>query len=767
MVKFLSVMINPLRQLLRQRSFWVIQALLAAPPLLIALVASLNPSFLTTVRFNVPGIGEISLFLLVIPLLAAPVILRDLGQVGELLWSSPLDGLAHFIACYLGAWLAMLIASLVQLGAWFLGDLVFPSMLGAWAWGFSLIIYLIANTLALATLFLLVMILRRMLPLVITWVALWIWLFFDLVFSESFAESFRPMQSTAFNNIFFTHMQLSPSLGLGLGEGRFLGMVAWFLGLSLAVFGLALLVSFWADRRRATRLVQAPAGLFALGLIAALAGFVLNSRALNAYDLPASPYDPQIDLWIVQEQRASIEIDVGSGSLTGNSILVLLPSKAPQRPEVILRLNAGLGMTASDATGASLPTERLGDSIIIALPEIPKEPVTLNLSWQGELQYPYAVFEQFWKHSDAPFPYPYTHMPQLLQALLVKQGGYILRDGDWQPYPWTSGAHNAETSHIELRAEDAQVAAPIPLIDEAVIYDGAMPDALLAFLPTDQTSYRAMTIAASPLAGVQQVARAQAIASAAQRLSALADTPPPRNVIIAPYLSRLVWCDDLLLVPDGGGQYLSLPLGWFFWVDAVHTDQDQFQLFSTSRLAREWLLNRLPPPQRLFQPVLYQDSGQPQALLNPSKLDWEAKNSTWVQAVEAKDFETYWNPRRALEMNPAGKWAAVGFWLALELSDEDTRQENLAFTQELYDLFLAGQRVGDRQQALFQKLMWPDYMESEVTQRLVLQLHAWAEKIGLQQAVELAVDVIIENQPVTVEAWIAELELRSGKMIGE
>ena len=406
---------------------------------------------------------------------------------------------------------------------------------------------------------------RRMLTLYLGWAVLWVALFYSLLFSDGLWETFSPMQATAFYNIFFHNLKLSASLGLGLAADRVTGMGIWFLSVSLTVAGLALFLLLLADRRRTVRRAWLPLLFFSGSLCLAVTGYALNTRAIIAHAQTTSPLDPQIDAWQVLSQQTEVDVNPDSGLISGTSRLALSPQGPLTHPEIILRLNPGLTMTAANAeTGQSLPVQRRGDSVAIGLPAIPTEPLTLDLAWQGRLRFPLSTFEMNWLFSDAPFPINFMYMPQAIQGLLTSQGGYLLRDGDWMPWPWTSLPHQAEKTSLVIRSAGGDPVAPgkgsDPLQAGQVAYQEPLPEVILAFLPDRQVSLDGTTLSFSPLVGNQQIQQGRLFAEAAAQLSALTGEPPPRQIVIAPYLGRLVWSDDLLLVPDGSGFYHFRPV---------------------------------------------------------------------------------------------------------------------------------------------------------------------------------------------------------------
>ena len=143
---------------------------------------------------------------------------------------------------------------------------------------------------------------------------------------------------------------------------------------------------------------------------------------------------------------------------------------------------------------------------------------------------------------------------------------------------------------------------------------------------------------------------------------------------------------------------------------------------------------------------------------------WVAEDGSWVQEVENMDLQTAWNPRRQTSLSPAGEWAAVAFWLALELSDPQVRQADLDLIA-----YFAGEgkelKSGNKRYELMSNLLWPSSMDSEAARQIVWDLHQWAEAVGPQDALDLAVSVIQETHPETVEQFISELEERSQQPI--
>lgn len=758
---YTSIVRNSIRQIWRKKAFWVITGVLSLAPLLISVIVYLvNPDSPVAPGVGAPGVFTLSLNYLVLPFLVAPAILDDFGKVGEILWSGPLDNLVYFAGRFSGLWLALAAGSLVQLTAWFLASLVWLNLLTEWVWLLSLAIYLLANTLGLSLVFLLAVLFRRNLPLMLTWAALWVGMYYSVIFGAALAESFTPMISMAFTNIFFHNLSLSPSLGLGLVRGQLLGMFAWFFGVSLAALSLALLLTALLDERRSTRLGWLMPTLAGAALLAAVGGYAVNARATAAHAVPVSPQDVQVDAWEVQRQHTVLQVDARSGRISGEAEMVFAPVEELKKAELVLRLNAGLELTAlSGESGDALEAQRVGDSVVIQLPAAPQAPIILKLSWAGRLQIPYTAFEQQWRWHDAPGDYGYRSMPQALYGLVQSNGGFLLRDGDWMPWIWTTSPHLAAENTLEIHPRGGRAVASTPLQDGAAVWQGSIPEGLLVFLPGKQISAGYSTLVISRLAGTQHQAQARRYASAAQVVAEQFEIPAPRYVVVLPYLNKLVWSGDLLLIPDGSGQYINISLIWLYYHDATNPrKQPYLERAALHNLARLYLLNQAPPAPLAVKALLAHE-GQELEVVNPipvSSENWLAGSGRWVQAPEAFDYDTLWSPRRWILPTEQGEWSAVAFWLALELSDSQTRQgdlDGLAF-------FNASHPNDDRsaRNDLLVERIWSQLLDSTRARDIVLRLHALSDQLGAQQTIALLRSLIQENHPETVTELLDQME---------
>jgi len=160
--------------------------------------------------------------------------------------------------------------------------------------------------------------------------------------------------------------------------------------------------------------------------------------------------------------------------------------------------------------------------------------------------------------------------------------------------------------------------------------------------------------------------------------------------------------------------------------------------------------------------------GQRSELVNAAEYDeamWVEGNGRWAQEPESFDFQTLWNPRRQLILNQQGEWGAMAFWLAVELSDEETRQadlDGLIFFDQNY-------HNQDRSELndLMDERIWPDLIYTSESLELIFQLHAMVQRQGAQEVFTLLAGAMRETRPHTVDQLLVEMDKRSENQINE
>ena len=220
-------------------------------------------------------------------------------------------------------------------------------------------------------------------------------------------------------------------------------------------------------------------------------------------------------------------------------------------------------MTRAIAGGNEpLTWERQGDSVIFALPAPAEGALWLELDWEGELQISFLSYDLPWKWADAPGYYSYPYAPLPVRGLLWPHVGYLLRDGDWMPWPWVTTPHQALAGRVSITLNGAQAIAPAPLQDGEVVLDAPLPEALLVYHDAAPAKAGNMKIIATPRLNAPAMQQVYLFVAAVQQASEMLGETPPGTLVVLPYLDRIIWAGDLLLLPDGSGKYISNHLFW-------------------------------------------------------------------------------------------------------------------------------------------------------------------------------------------------------------
>ena len=767
MTKFWSIAMTEARLLWRGRSFWIVQAILFLPASIFAAVSRVYNSITyeaAGVGIGIPGQATLFIYFLLIPILVSPAITRDLGKPGELLWSSPLEPLTHLAGTFCGLWLGLLPGIFLQIGAWWLAGLFVPSILSDLSWSYSLLIYLVTITVALSLSILLATLFRRTLIVLITWVVLWVILYFMITGLDMFV----PAQASSLFNIYFSNLQISPSLGLGPFRDLFFSMIMWFAGISLILLCLTLYLSLITDRRKSIGNSRAAFMVSGAAILLLVSGFLINRKAVSAHAMPSSPFDIQQEMWQVDTNLMKVNVDADTGNVEGRALMVLKPLQQIDTNQVVLKLNPGLELQAiQDGTGRALNVKREGDGIVIELLEPPGESLTLQLSWQGKLYLPVQAFGFRWEYPDAPDVY-LNGVPQPPGALLFKGIGYLLRDGDWYPWPWIAGPRQALINQITISSEAENVLSSVPLESGEATWEGAMPPVFLVFYPPGNEAVGEGKIYYGSLSGSQQVEKSRLFAAAMRDLSPILGIKPAKNVVALPYLGNIIWTEDLLLVPDGSGFYT--PKAFESALNGVISPQNHplFTRVFYYALVRTWLFNLIPPePEPYGHPTIEYEGKEikGQSLDLPQNI-WQEERCRWFQPPEVLDLKYVWNPRRSTYIKPSGEFASLAFWIAMELSDPKVMREDLDLMAYL-DTPESEEAGGTARYTRQATQLWPYSLESKAARDVVKSFHAYGEKIGQDRAIELVVQIIRDMRPATVEVLIQELETRSGVQFGE
>ncbi|MEJ2710211.1 MAG: ABC transporter permease [Anaerolineales bacterium] len=745
MATFRKIMRLEISLLWRRRSFWVIQILLLVPAA-VSVAAWFISDITPPAEIESLSISR-QVLLLILPILVGPAITKDLGLVGEIIWSTPLEALTHLAGLFSGLWVGLLPAVLLNLSVWFVIQFAAHGLNALHIWIYGLPLFLLMITAGLSLALVVGFALRNVVLLQIVWVALWIFWMANV----GGLDMFTALEKRTWINFIFHNLKLSPSLGLGLSRNLVLGLGIWIVGVSLSILVLAVLISLIADRRRSFRGwwgVIAPAlaaGIFLAG------GYTAITQAERAHALVPSPFDIQADQWQVEKFSMEVNVDPRQGWLQGVAQLSIRNLNSQSDDRIVLRLNPGLELTAAQAeSGAQLEIQRVGDSVLLVNPAPAQTTQRLELAWQGHLQIPYTVYDQKYQYYDRPGQY-YYDQPQPARALLMQGAGYLMRDGDWYPWPWISGPRQAQTSRVVLRTTAENALATVPVQDGQAVWTGTLPAALLVFVPSRQQIVEQSTLYAPRMVDSIVLEHAQIFAVAAKRLFPVLGEPIPTQVVLLPYIGDVIWGGDMLVLPDGSGFFRSKGVENFF--QPTELAEGLLERAALTELVRTWLRERISPDPDPFQRVL--PSGEWDASFGAQM--WENRGGRWVPPVESLDLEFIWDPRRVEILKPSGELSAVGYWIASQLAGEPVYQHDL----DVITKVAGGADKQFRFQSMYERAM-PYVLESTAANRLVLRLDEWAGVIGREQALQMVVNTLRQERPQDADQLFDLLSARSG-----
>jgi hypothetical protein len=545
-------------------------------------------------------------------------------------------------------------------------------------------------------------------------------------------------------------------------------MILWFAGISLFVLCLALYLSLITDRRKSIGKSRVTYLVSAAAILLLVAGFLINRRAVSAHAMLPSPFDIQQEMWQVDTNLMKVNVNTDTGYIEGKSLMILKTLQQVETTQVVLKLNPGFELQAvQDGTGSALNVKREGDGVVIELLEPPGESLTLQLSWQGKLYLPVQAFGLRWKYPDAPGVYR-NEIPRPPGALLFNGIGYLLRDGDWYPWPWIAGPRQAQVNQITISSEAENVLSSMPLESGEASWEGEMPPVFLVFHPPGKETVGEGEIFIGSLSGSQQLEKSRLFAAAMRDLSPILGIKPAKNLVALPYLGKIIWTEDLLLVPDGSGFYT--PKAFETALNLVISPQNPplFTRVFYYALVRTWLFTLIPPEPELYGHPTIEYEGKEikdQSLDFPQNL-WQEERGRWFQPPEVLDLKYVWNPRRSTYIKPSGEFASLAFWIAMELSDPQVMREDLDLMAYL-DTPESEEAGGTARYTRRANLLWPYFLECKAARDIVTSFHSFGELIGQERAIELVVQIIREMRPATIEELIGELETRSGVQFRE
>lgn len=695
---------------IRSVGFWAVQVALLAPALLVLVPDGLSGNFL---RFSSQQLREVVAFtLLLLPLLVLPSLKRTHGARGDLVFATQHDSSGHALGTLLGvvAWLVP--SAFAQLGArWLLGELVGGQ--ARWALLSAGPVLLLASlTLGLGVLACLNLVWRRTLPVLLVWLGLWI-----LVLQRAggllggFVGPYMPLFDSW--NVFFEGLMFSPAAGLGWSRPLAFSLAAWLALLGASLLAGWLLLAPRTDARRSNRWRLVPGvSLLLFGGLAVMA-FVGMQREVTLQQPAGTPRAVVLDAWRVIDSELEVAFDPDAAPpISGSAALTLMPVTKGWSGELLLRLRPGMRLEASSG-GRPLPVVREGDSVLVDLTSLElgdAQEVLVELSFEGEPVWPYA---------DHRFgtggAFPTLDSSQPITSAAVGGVGYLLRDGDWRPWPWSTGPQLAE------REDSVVVHLPE---QKATIYREEVPQLLEVVAPEGGWQQEGVGAQAGKDPGAGLIQALESVARGADRLWDILGEPTAPQVTALPYLPDAYASFTTVVIPESYDLSHHLQVGAAYQRDVAPelAERAGYQL-----LARAWLNGHARHPRAYAEAT--RTRGELQAL-DGAGGPGGGTNYRMLQVVPSGPLGTPWaeiwhgtDPNQ-FDVTP------FALWLGMELSDPQVRQADLAVFRRLEG------SAQDHLDLRKRGLPWNLYRQLPYV-RMAVALSDWAEAVGGEEAVRL------------------------------
>jgi len=699
---------------IRSAGFWAVQLGLLAVALLVLLPNGVSGDFL---RYSSQQLRTVVAFmLLLLPLLMLPGLKRVQGARGNLIFATVHDSVDHGLGTLLGIYAWLVPAVLVHLGArWFLGGFLGGqarwALLSSGPW-----LVLASLTLGVALLAILSLVWRRTLPILLVWLALWIVVFMS---SGGLLGGFVGPYMPLFNswNLFFEGLVFSPAVGLGWSRSLVFGLATWLALLGATLLVGWLIVTARVDGRRAIRRRFVP--VVALVLLAAVTAgaFVGLQREIARQQPAGTPRAVELDAWRVVSSELEVGFMPGAGqSISGSAALTLTPSAQRLPEELLLRLRPGMQLDA-ESNGQRLPVTRDGDSVRIdlsGLQLVDASRVRVDMTFEGDPSWPYTDYR-----FNTGGAFPVIDSAQPVTSVAVGGVGYLLRDGDWRPWPWTTGPQLAEV-------EDA-VVVRLPG-DDATTYRGDVPQLLAVVAPRGgwELAGALVHVGRDPGAGLVQAL--DMVARGADKFWGLLGERSVPQIVALPYLPDTYANSASVVIPEAYDLSHSLQIGAAYQRNIAPelAERAGYQL-----LARAWLNGNARHP-RSYAEATY-TRGELQTL--------EDEDAPTGPSAGAR--------YRLLQVVQAGllgriPWAEIWFgtdpnqfdvtpfalWLGMELAQPQVRQADLEVLRQL---------TGNTSDILdLRRRGMPWNLTRQLPYvRMAVALADWADEIGSNDAIRL------------------------------
>jgi hypothetical protein len=573
------------RLLVRRRAFWVVQvALLAALHLMVP--GAWHDSGYDAIGSVIQG------FLLFAPLflafLVAPAASRDRGPLGDVLWATPLGVLEHTLGKFLGILVVIALAIVAQLAVrWSSWQLDIRPGVGAlpmafWRYALPLtlpmMVWVVALPLFLGTLF------RRSIVVYVV-VAAW-WLVVDLGFVVPSGNMVSPW------NFSFAMLELSPTVGLGPEAPLARGIVAVHLTLGITLAVLTAWALLRVERRSDWPMAQrrVALGLTLAGVGSLAVTFLMFRTAAARAVVPQPPSAPQAEAWQVDDYQLTADLALDTGTIRGVMTLTLRYEGEDPTNQVVLQLNPTLHAdSVAGPDDAPLVFTQRGEAVTVELETSLShgEKVTLTVGYGG---HPRLAREDYGAFTGSMISSSWETLPLPVRGYFGDNITYLLRDGDWYPWPFTANPRRANQARVRLSVPTGVLtvssADTVLETDRQVhIWEGTPPQALLVAYAPGLLEHSQDHVLVPPAMADELGDEARTYLDVTRALEKRLGQPTDELLAVAlPYLTQPAVAHGLIFFPEGSGapaSYQGKPWG------EGRTPTVMFR-YHADRLAQAW-----------------------------------------------------------------------------------------------------------------------------------------------------------------------------------
>lgn len=715
----------------RALSFWLVQLAILASTLLVLMPDGFTGTYL---RFASQQLREFTAFaLLLLPLLALPGLQRLQGPRGDVVLTTTHDNFTHTLGTILGIFSWLIPATLLHLLArWLMGEL----LNGQANWTLlthAPLLTLASLTLGLGVLSCLTLIWKRILPVLLVWLGLWVLI---LQGAGGLLGGFVGPYMPLFNpwNVFYEGVLLSPAVGLGLSQPLISKHTIWLAALGITLLAAWITLAPMTDSRRSNRHRYLPAAALALTLgLTVLSQFSFQQQVIT--EQPAmTPREVELDAWQVLASDLEVTINpTATNPIAGTTHMTLQVTGETMPETLILRLRSGMHLRAESGE-QPLDVTRDGDSILIQIDTLELAPdarLEVQLHFEGSPEWPYS--DHRFQTGGA---FPVVDSNQSITSALINEAGYLLRDGDWRPWPWTTHPQTAmDRDNITIRTNE-----------NVTTYDGNAPQ-LLAVIPPSRTAEQARIHSGTdPSAGLQNALLN--VAAGAERLWAVLNEAAAPQVIALPYLPDAYANKDAIVIPE------AYDLSHDLQVDAAYQRNLPPELAARSGFilaARAWLNGNARHPRAYAEATMTRSSIQTASTFGPGAGDayrllqvsaMGPLGSRWSELWHGTDPSNY-------AVNP------FALWLGIELAEPSVRQADLTLLRQLTG------NAQDHLQLRQRGLPW-NLTRQLPSVAITVALADWADTIGQDQAIRLFAEAYTTTESQDHQAILTTLGIMSG-----